>query len=79
MEKRYGWKQRTASIGGYITHKKLLRTVFGWRQYYIVDNEYCSRTFLDPFYRKGTEVYFLYFPGFMNDSYMGGIVVRKIF
>lgn len=31
----------------------------------------------DPFYRKGTEVYFLYFPGFMRGSYMGGVVVKK--
>jgi hypothetical protein len=45
--------------------------------YYIVDDEYCSRVCFDPFYFKGTEVYFLYFPGFMRGSYLGGIVVRK--
>ncbi len=62
---------------GYITHKKLLWTFLKWENYYIVDNEYCSRTDFDPFYKRGTEVYFLYFPAIMKNSYMGGIVVRK--
>ena len=62
---------------GYITQKKLLWIALGWERYNIVDDEYCSRTVFDPFYRKGTEVYFIYFPGFMKSSYMGGIVVRK--
>ena len=44
---------------------------------YIVDDEYCSRATFDPLYFKGTEVYFLYFPGSMEGSYIGGVVVRK--
>jgi hypothetical protein len=45
--------------------------------YYVVDDEYCSRAFLDPFYIKKSEVYFLYFPVFLRGSLMGGVVVRK--
>ena len=62
---------------GHITRKKNLWISFGRERYYIVDDEYCSRSSFDPFYRKGTEVYFLYFPGFMRGSYMGGVVVKK--
>lgn len=64
---------------GYITRRKSLWIIrFFCRDfYYLIDDKYCSRTVFDPFYRKGTEVYFLYFPGFMKSSYMGGIVVRK--
>ena len=62
---------------GIITHKKKLWIPLSMKYYYIVDDEYCSQRYFDPFYRKGTEVYFLYFPGFMRSSYLGGIVVRK--
>ena len=63
---------------GRITHRKRLWLPFFSRVlYYLVDDEYCSRVIFDPFYRKGTEVYFLYFPGFWGSSYIGGIVVRK--
>ena len=62
---------------GIITRKKRLWIPLSMRFYYIVDDEYCSQRYFDPFYRKGTEVYFLYFPEFMKGSYMGGVVVRK--
>ena len=64
---------------GYITQRKRLWSIKFLRKdfYYIVDDEYCSQTIFDPLYRKGTEVYFLYLPGFMRYSYIGGIVVRK--
>ena len=62
---------------GYITQKKKLWIPLALRFYYIVDDEYCSERDFCPFYRKGTEVYFLYFPEFMKASYMGGVVVRK--
>lgn len=62
---------------GTITRKKLLWIPLSRKYYYIVDDEYCSQRYFDPFYRKGTEVYFLYFPNFMKSSYMGGIVVRR--
>lgn len=64
---------------GYITRWKSLWIVrfFCKDFYYLIDDKYCSRAVFDPIYRKGTEVYFLYFPGFMKSSYMGGIVVRK--
>ena len=64
---------------GYITARRRLWTIKYLRMdyYYIIDDKYCSRAVFDPIYRKGTEVYFLYFPGFMKSSYMGGIVVRK--
>jgi hypothetical protein len=64
---------------GHITRRKRLWTLPYLRMdfYYLVDDEYCSRTVFDPFYFKATEVYFLYFPDFMKSSLMGGIVVRK--
>ena len=63
---------------GRITHRKSLWSAFARMElYYIVDDEYCSRAIFDPFYIKKTEAYFLYFPGFMKSSLMGGIVVRK--
>ena len=62
---------------GHITRRKRLWIAFGMDHYYIVDDEYSSRVCFDPFYFEGTEVYFLYFPGFMRGSYLGGIVVRK--
>lgn len=62
---------------GHITSRRRLWLGPGIEHYYIVDDEYCSRACFDPFYFKGTEVYFLHFPGFMRGSYMGGIVVRK--
>ena len=63
---------------GHITRRKRLWSSFARLDfYYIVDDEYCSRATFDPLYFKGTEVYFLYFPGFMRGSYMGGIVVRN--
>lgn len=62
---------------GRLTRKKRLWIPFGWNFYYIVDDEYCSRTCFDPIYFKGTEVYFLYFPGFMKNSLIGGVVVKK--
>ena len=64
---------------GHITRKRMLwiKQCICWEHYYIVDDEYCSRRVFDPIYRKGTEVYFLYFPDFMKYSYMGGIVVKK--
>ncbi|MCR4556255.1 MAG: hypothetical protein K5779_00325 [Saccharofermentans sp.] len=70
-KKAFWWR------AGHITRKKNLWISFGMEHYYIVDDEYCSRSCFDPFYRKGTEVYFLYFPGFMRGSYMGGVVVKK--
>lgn len=65
---------------GNITRKKYLWSIKYLRKdhYYIIDDEYCSRAALNPYYRKGTEVYFLYFPGFWERSYIGGIVVKKI-
>lgn len=64
---------------GHITCRKRLWTVIPFKKdhYYIVDDEYCSRIIFVPRYRKGTEVYFLYFPGSMEGSYIGGVVVRK--
>ena len=63
---------------GRITRRKRLWSAFlRLDLYYIVDDEYCSRAVFDPFYIKKTEAYFLYFPGFMKNSLMGGIVVRK--
>ena len=64
---------------GHITRKRRLwiKHSLMWEHYYIVDDEYCSRRVFDPVYKKGTEVYFLYFPGFKKSSYMGGIVVKK--
>ena len=64
---------------GRITRKKLLWTVKYLRMdhYYLVDDEYCSRVVINPRYRTGTEVYFLYIPGFWESSCIGGFVVRK--
>jgi hypothetical protein len=64
---------------GRITRKKLLWTVKYLRMdhYYLVDDEYCSRVAINPRYRTGTEVYFLYIPGFWESSCIGGFVVRK--
>ncbi len=64
---------------GRITRKKLLWTVkyFRMDHYYLVDDEYCSRVAINPRYRTGTEVYFLYIPGFWESSCIGGFVVRK--
>lgn len=64
---------------GHITARRRLWTIKFLRMdfYYIIDDEYCSRTVFDPFYRKGTEVYFLCFPGFWESALIGGIVVKK--
>ena len=64
---------------GRITRKKGLWTVkyFRMDHYYLVDDEYCSRVAINPRYRTGTEVYFLYIPGFWESSCIGGFVVRK--
>lgn len=64
---------------GRITRKKLLWTVKYLRMdhYHLVDDEYCSRVVINPRYRTGTEVYFLYIPGFWESSCIGGFVVRK--
>ena len=72
-KKDFYWRE------GRITRKKLLWTVKYLRKdhYYLVDDEYCSRVALNPRYRTGTEVYFLYIPGFWESSCIGGLVVRK--
>lgn len=72
-KKDFYWRE------GRITRKKLLWTVnyFRMDHYYLVDDEYCSRVAINPRYRTGTEVYFLYIPGFWESSCIGGIVVRK--
>lgn len=72
-KKDFYWRE------GRITRKKLLWTVKYLRKdhYYLVDDEYCSRVAINPRYRTGTEVYFLYIPGFWESSCIGGFVVRK--
>lgn len=72
-KKDFYWRE------GRITRKKLLWTVnyFRMDHYYLVDDEYCSRVAINPRYRTGTEVYFLYIPGFWESSCIGGLVVRK--
>ena len=72
-KKDFYWRE------GRITRKKGLWTVKYLRMdhYYLVDDEYCSRVALNPRYRTGTEVYFLYIPGFWESSCIGGFVVRK--
>ncbi len=72
-KKDFYWRE------GRITRKKGLWTVKYLRMdhYYLVDDEYCSRVALNPRYRTGTEVYFLYIPGFWESSCIGGLVVRK--
>ena len=47
------------------------------RKYYSIDDKYFAETFLvNPVYKKGTEVYFLYFPGTSENSTIGGVVVK---
>ena len=72
-KKDFYWRE------GRITRKKGLWTVKYLRMdhYYLVDDEYCSRVVINPRYRTGTEVYFLYIPGFWESSCIGGFVVRK--
>ena len=72
-KKDFYWRE------GRITRKKGLWTVkyFRMDHYYLVDDEYCSRVAINPRYRTGTEVYFLYIPGFWESSCIGGFVVRK--
>ena len=64
---------------GCITVRKKLWIIkyTSWDHYYIIDDEYCSRVVFNPHYRKGTEVYYLYFPEFWKSSYIGGLVVRR--
>ena len=45
--------------------------------YYSIDDKYFAGTLFNPKYRKGTEVYFLYFPGFSESLHFGGAVIRK--
>lgn len=47
------------------------------RSYYSVDDRYFAETMFSPRYRKGTEVYFLYFPGFCESFHFGGVVIRR--
>jgi len=45
--------------------------------YYSVDDKYFAQVSVNPKYRKGTEVYFLRFPGYLSEtSSIGGAVVR---
>ena len=68
---------RTGSIRG----TELLRPIkhAGRRQrrfYYLIDDKYNSYIAFSPLYKKGTPVYFLYFPVFSERYYIGGVVVR---
>ena len=42
-------------------------------KYYSVDDKYFALLSVNPIYKKGTPVYFLYFP---KDANIGGAVVR---
>jgi hypothetical protein len=47
------------------------------RFYYLIDDKYNSYIAFSPLYKKGTSVYYLYFPVFSERNYIGGVVVRK--
>jgi hypothetical protein len=51
-------------------------TYTGFMLYYSVDGKYFGQILLNPFYRKGTEVYFLHFPGMSGIASTGGIIVH---